>query len=144
MFYLWVVVILAISLSLTLILITRCIAKKILEEDKNNLFILRLAIGIGTIGGTCFKSANLTDADFSHGILKSTNFRFANATRTFWRQSKYLKFARVENTILVDIKVRELLITGDGKGKQYIGASLRGANLISCLLYTSPSPRDIR
>ena len=131
MFYLWVVVILAISLSLTLILITRCIAKKILEEDENNLFILQFAVVIGTIGGTNFRNANLTDADFSHGILKSTNFRFANATRTFWRQSKYLKFARVENTILVDIKVRELLITGDGKYKEYIGASLRGANLIS-------------
>jgi uncharacterized protein YjbI with pentapeptide repeats len=115
----------------TLILIAQHLAKKILSEDENNLFILRLAIGIGTIGGTCFKSANLTDADFSHAILKSTNFRFANATRTFWRQSKYLKFARVENTILVDIKVRELLITGDGKYKEYIGASLRGANLIS-------------
>ena len=115
----------------TLILIAQHLAKKILAEDENNLFILQFAVVIGAIGGTNFRNANLTDADFSHGILKSTNFRFANATRTFWRQSKYLKFARVENTILVDIKVRELLITGDGKYKEYIGASLRGANLIS-------------
>ena len=115
----------------TLILIAQHLAKKILAEDENNLFILQFAVVIGAIGGTNFRNANLTDADFSHAILKSTNFRFANATRTFWRQSKYLKFARVENTILVDIKVRELLITGDGKYKEYIGASLRGANLIS-------------
>jgi len=122
---------LAIALSLTLILITRKIAKKILAEDKNNLFILKFAVAIGAIGGTCFKDANLTDADFSHAILKSTNFRFANDTRTFWRQTKYLKFARVQNTILVDIKVRDLLITGWGKDQEYIGANLRGANLTS-------------
>ncbi|NEP80631.1 MAG: pentapeptide repeat-containing protein, partial [Okeania sp. SIO3B3] len=126
-----IVIALAIALSLTLILITRHIAKKILYEDKNNLFILKFAVAIATIGGTCFKDANLTDADFSHAILKSTNFRFANATRTFWRQTKYLKFARVEATILIDIKVRELLITGYGKDQEYIGANLRGANLIS-------------
>ncbi|MDY7005381.1 MAG: pentapeptide repeat-containing protein [Cyanobacteriota bacterium] len=126
-----IVIALAIALSLTLILITRQIAKKILYEDKNNLFILKFAVAIATLGGTCFKNANLTDADFSHAILKSTDFRFANTTRTFWRQSQYLKFARVEATILIDIKVRELLITGYGKDQQYIGANLRGANLMS-------------
>ncbi|NES07427.1 MAG: CHAT domain-containing protein, partial [Okeania sp. SIO2F4] len=107
------------------------LAKKILAEDKNNLFILKFAVAIGTIGGTCFRNANLTDVDFSHAILKSTNFRFANATRTFWRQTKYLKFARVECTILEDIKIRELLITGWGKDQEYIAANLRGANLVS-------------
>ncbi|NES07382.1 MAG: CHAT domain-containing protein, partial [Okeania sp. SIO2F4] len=126
-----IVTALAIALSLTLILITKQIAKKILHEDENNLFILKFAVAIGTLGGTCFKNANLTDADFSHAILKSTNFRFANATRTFWRQTKYLKFARVEATILEDIKVRDLLITGWGKEQEFIGANLRGANLIS-------------
>ena len=126
-----IVTALAIALSLTLILITKQIAKKILHEDENNLFILKFAVAIGTLGGTCFKNANLTDADFSHAILKSTNFRFANATRTFWRETKYLKFARVEATILEDIKVRDLLITGWGKEQEFIGANLRGANLIS-------------
>ncbi|GGA16339.1 pentapeptide repeat-containing protein [Okeania sp. KiyG1] len=105
--------------------------KKILAEDENNLFILKFAVAIGTLGGTCFKNANLTDADFSHAILKSTNFRFAKTTRTFWGQTKYLKFARVEKTILEDIKVRELLRTGYGKDQQYISANLRGANLMS-------------
>ncbi|WP_237396222.1 pentapeptide repeat-containing protein [Okeania sp. KiyG1] len=131
MSYLWMVIILTVSLSLTLILIGRRISKIILNEDENNLFILKFAIAIGTLGGTCFKNANLTDADFSHAILKSTNFRFANTTRTFWRQTKYLKFARVEATILEDIKVRELLRTGYGRDQQYISANLRGANLMS-------------
>ncbi|WP_371357482.1 pentapeptide repeat-containing protein, partial [Hydrocoleum sp. CS-953] len=127
----WIVIILAIPISITLILIAQYLAKKILAEDENNLSILKFAIAIGTLGGTCFKNANLTDADFSHGILKSTNFRFANATRTFWRQTKYLKFARVEVTILENIKVRDSLITGLGKEQEYIGANLRGSNLIS-------------
>jgi len=129
--YSWIIAIIYIAFPCTLILITQHLAKKILAEDEKNIFLLRLAVGIGTLGGTCFKDANLTDADFSHAILKSTNFRFANGTRTFWRQTKYLKFARVENTILVDIKVRDLLITGWGKDKEYKGANLRGANLVS-------------
>jgi len=126
-----IVTALAVSLSLTLILIAQHLAKKILAEDKNNLFILKFAVAIGAIKGTCFKNANLTDADFSHAILKSTNFRFANATRTFWRQTKYLKFARVEATILEDIKIRDLLVTGWGKDQEYKEANLRGANLMS-------------
>ena len=101
----WIVIILQIALCLILMLIAQHLAKKILAEDQNNIFLLRLAIAIGTLGGTCFKNANLTDTDFSHAILKSTNFRFATATRTFWRETKYLKFARVEKTILEDIKV---------------------------------------
>ncbi|GGA20081.1 pentapeptide repeat-containing protein [Okeania sp. KiyG1] len=127
----WIIIIVYIAFSSALILIAKHLAKKILAEDQNNIFLRRLAVAIGTLGGTCFKNANLTDADFSHAILKSTNFRFANTTRTFWRQTKYLKFARVEATILEDIKVRELLITGYGKDQQYISANLRGANLMS-------------
>ncbi|NEQ37213.1 MAG: CHAT domain-containing protein [Okeania sp. SIO3I5] len=129
--YVIMLIILAIAIYLTLILIAQHLAKKILAEDQNNLFILKFAVAIGAIKGTCFKNANLTDADFSHAVLKSTNFRFVNATRTFWRETKYLKFARVEATILEDIKVRELLITGWGKDQQYIEANLRGANLMS-------------
>ncbi|OZH56129.1 hypothetical protein AFK68_00170, partial [Hydrocoleum sp. CS-953] len=129
--YVVMLTILAIAISLTLILITKNLAKKILEEDENNLFILKFAVAIGTLGGTNFCNANLTDTDFSHAILKSTNFRFANTTRTFYRQTKYLKFARVEKTILEDIKVRELLITGWGKDQEFISTNLRGANLIS-------------
>ncbi|NEQ77750.1 MAG: CHAT domain-containing protein [Okeania sp. SIO2C9] len=125
------ITILAIAISLTLIFIAINLAKKILAEDENNLFILQFAVVIGAIRGTNFENANLTDADFSHATLKSTNFRFANTTRTFWRQTKYLKFARVEKTILEDIKVRELLISGWGKNQEYIEADLRGANLMS-------------
>ncbi|NEQ37214.1 MAG: CHAT domain-containing protein [Okeania sp. SIO3I5] len=134
MSYLWMGVVITAFICLILMLIAQHLAKKILAEDEKNIFFLRLAVGIGTLGGTCFKNANLTDADFSHAILKSTNFRFVNATRTFWRETKHLKFARVEATILEDIKVRELLITGWGKDQDYISANLRGANLISAEL----------
>jgi len=127
--YPWILAIIYISFSFTLILIAKHLAKKILAEDEKNLFIFKFAVAIATLGGTNFYNANLTDSDFSNAILKSTNFRFANATRTFWRQTKYLKFARVEKTILEDIKIRELLITGWGKDQDYIGANLRGANL---------------
>ena len=115
-------------ISILLISIASYLAQKILAEDKNNLTIRRLAIAIGAIGGTSFKNANLTNANFSNACLKSTDFRLANVTHVLWRQAEYLTFSRIETTILIDKKIRELLVTGNG----------------ICLLYTSPSPRDSR
>ncbi len=119
----------AIILSILLISIASYIAKKILAEDENNLTIRRLAVAIGAIGGTSFKNANLTDTNFSNACLKSTDFRLANVTHTLWRKAEYLTFARIGTTILIDPKIRELLVTGNGINQQYISVNLRGANL---------------
>ena len=50
-------------------------------------------------------------------------------THTLWHKAEYLTFARVGTTILIDPKIRELLVTGNGKNQQYISVNLRGANL---------------
>ncbi|NES03901.1 MAG: pentapeptide repeat-containing protein [Okeania sp. SIO2F4] len=121
--------VIAISISILLISIAVHLARKILAEDENNLTIRRLAVAIGAIGGTSFKNANLRETNFSNACLKSTDFRLANVTHTLWRQAEYLTFARVRTTILIDPKIRELLVTGNGRNKQYISVNLRGANL---------------
>ncbi|NES69059.1 MAG: pentapeptide repeat-containing protein, partial [Okeania sp. SIO2D1] len=116
-------------LCILLISIASYLAKKILAEDENNLTIRRLAVAIGAIGGTNFKNANLTETNFSNACLKSTDFRLANVTHTLWRKAEYLTFARIGTTILIDPKIRELLVTGNGINQQYISVNLRGANL---------------
>ena len=121
--------VIAMIISILLISIASYLAQKILAEDKNNLTIRRLAIAIGSIGETSFKNANLTNANFSNACLKSTDFRLANVTHVLWRQAEYLTFSRIETTILIDKKIRELLVTGNGINQQYISVNLRSANL---------------
>jgi len=119
----------AMIICILLISIASYLARKILAEDENNLTIRRLAVAIGAIGGTNFQNANLTNTNFSNACLKSTDFQLANVTHTLWRKAQYLTFSRIETTILIDPKIRELLVTGNGRNQQYISVNLRGANL---------------
>lgn len=50
-------------------------------------------------------------------------------THTRFYEAKKLDFARLDNTILTNSDVLNLLVTGNGREKSYIGANLKGANL---------------
>jgi uncharacterized protein YjbI with pentapeptide repeats len=105
------------------------IAWRALAGDEKHAFVRKIAIAFATTGGTSFRNADLTDANFTKATLKSTDFRTANLTRTCFRNTERLDRARVGNSILADTRVRELLITGNGYKKSYVGADLQGANL---------------
>ncbi|MGK7901866.1 MAG: pentapeptide repeat-containing protein [Hormoscilla sp.] len=127
-------VISAVAIAATIVYLSSKIARQVLAEDPQYNLIRQIGIFLGAIGGTSFRDANLTDANFSNATLKSSNFQIANTTRTFWWQARELNYARVDDTILIDPKVRDLLVSGDGEGKNYEGANLRGANLNSAHL----------
>jgi len=101
------------------------LAGRALAGDEKYAWIHTTAIAIAATGGTSFRNADLTDANFTDATLKSTDFRTANLTRTCFRYTKKLDRARVGNSILVDTRVRELLITGNGYKKSYVGANLQ-------------------
>jgi uncharacterized protein YjbI with pentapeptide repeats len=105
------------------------IAWRALAGDEKQALIRTIAITFAATGGTSFHNADLTDANFTEATLKSTDFRTANLTRTCFRNTEKLDRARVGNSILADTRVRELLITGNGYKKSYVGANLQGANL---------------
>ena len=105
------------------------IAWRALAGDEKHAFVRKIAIAFATTGGTSFRNADLTDANFTEATLKSTDFRTANLTGTCFRNTKKLDRARVGSSILADTRVRELLITGYGYNKSYVGANLQGANL---------------
>lgn len=89
---------------------------------------------IGSIGGTSFRGADLSHANFSSTILKNTNFNHTKQKQTIlnwvnWEGAKKLNYARVGNSILANYAVRELLVTRDGREKSYVGANLRATNL---------------
>jgi uncharacterized protein YjbI with pentapeptide repeats len=105
------------------------IAWRALAGDEKHAFVRKIAIAFAATGGTSFRNADLTDANFIEATLKSTDFRTANLTRTCFRNTEKLDRARVGNSILADTRIRELLITGNGYKKSYVGANLQGANL---------------
>jgi uncharacterized protein YjbI with pentapeptide repeats len=105
------------------------VAWRVLAGDDKQALIRTIALAIAATGGTSFRGADLTDATFIEATLKSTDFRTANLTRTCFRYTKKLDRARLGNSILADTRVRELLITGNGYKKFYVGANLQGANL---------------
>jgi uncharacterized protein YjbI with pentapeptide repeats len=105
------------------------VAWRALAGDEKHAFVRKIAIAFAAIGGTCFRNADLTDANFTEATLKSTDFRTANLTRTCFRNTEKLDRARVGKSILADTRVRELLVTGNGYKKSYFGADLQGTNL---------------
>lgn len=105
------------------------VAWRALAGDEKYALIRTVAIVFAATGGTSFRNADLTDANFTEATLKSTDFRTANLTRTCFRKTEKLDRARVGNSILADTRVRELLVTRNGYKKSYVDANLQGANL---------------
>ncbi len=90
------------------------------------------AIALAAIGGTSFRGANLTDANFTGAKLKSTDLREATLTRIRWYGSKMLDRVRPGDTYLKNTQIRQWLI---GKGidknidNNFDGQKLQGINL---------------
>jgi uncharacterized protein YjbI with pentapeptide repeats len=110
------------------------LAWRALAGDEKHDFIRIPAIAFAAIGGTSFWEADLTDANFTNTTLKSTDFRGATLTRTCWRNVREMDRAGVGDSILTQKAVRELLTTGKGYDKSYLGANLRGAHLVGAIL----------
>lgn len=107
-----------------------------LKREQRDAWIRSVAIAFAAIGGTSFRGATLTDADFSQASLKSTDFRRSVLLRTRWRDAEKLDRVRPGETYLNNSKIRELLLTGNGQGQSYdyllnlAGINLQGANLV--------------
>jgi hypothetical protein len=54
--------------------------------DEQHAWIQKVAVACAATGGTSFRHADLTNADFCFATLKSTDFRGANLTRTCWQK----------------------------------------------------------
>ncbi|WP_424096855.1 pentapeptide repeat-containing protein [Moorena producens] len=119
----------AIAVAVAVALLAVYLAWRALKGDPRDAWIRNIAIAFAATGGTSFFNANLTDADFTGAILKSTDLRKATLTRTCWQDTIKLDRARPGKTILADTAVTELLVSGNGYKKSYVDGNLRGANL---------------
>lgn len=111
-------------------------SQSILGNSKYAL-IANMAVGIVCHGGTKFYNADLTDANFTQASLKSVDFRQAILTNTCWFNAKQLNNARINDTYLQDRKVRQLVITKDGRETNFDGLNLKGLNLENANLQNS-------
>ncbi|MEO1432022.1 MAG: pentapeptide repeat-containing protein [Cyanobacteria bacterium J06633_8] len=125
------------------ILIAIYIAWKVKVGNEKFIWISQIAVAFASIGATNFRGANLTNADFSGAILKNTDFANSNLTRTNFHLAKKLDLAKLDNTILINSKIRDLLVSKKAK-KSYASCNLKGANLSAAdLSYTDLSAADI-
>ena len=118
----------------TVALLSLYVAWRSLKGDEKFALIRTIAITFGAIGGTSFCGADLTDADFTKAILKSTNFNHTKQKQTIlhqvcWSDTAKLDRARLGTSILANPAVCELLITRNGYKKSYKNADLYNANL---------------
>lgn len=105
------------------------VARQILAENEKFITLRQIAVTISATGGTSFREADLTDANFAGATLRCTDFQSAQINRTNWRDAKRLEYARLGNTILSNNQVRRLLISGSDDSRNLSGCNLRGANL---------------
>ncbi|MBD2438182.1 pentapeptide repeat-containing protein [Nostoc sp. FACHB-110] len=104
-------------------------ARKAMKGSQKYSLIRHLAIVFAAMGGTSFRSADLTDADFTAAMLKSTDFRNAILTNTIWHNAKMLDHILPGSTYLQNKQVRKLVVTGQGQEKNFDGQNLRGINV---------------
>ena len=103
------------------------------KGDSRDSWIRSFAIAFAAIGGTSFRQANLTDADFTGAKLKSTDLREATIIRTCWRNVQKLARVRPGKTYLRLPKLQPWLVavgTEKNFNSQVLrGVYLQGANL---------------
>ncbi len=123
-----------ITLSIALIvgvcgtLFTAYLAWLSLEESRGTI-TKSVAIAFLASKGTNFFGANLQEADFTGAQLKATDLRAKDLTRTRFYLVSGIDRARWEKTILAEVAIRNLLVTGQGENKAYIGYNFGGLNL---------------
>ena len=116
-------------ITLSLVGLSLYLGWRVVAGDRKYRLIYAVAIVISTMGGTRFRGANLTDADFTQATLPYTDFRKATLKRTSWFQASKLELSRVEGTYLEDSSLRHLVVSKDGHGNIYDYKNLQGLNL---------------
>jgi uncharacterized protein YjbI with pentapeptide repeats len=124
----------AVAVAVAVALFSSYIAWRAMKEDEKYSLIRNIAIVFAAIGGTNFRNATLTDANFIGATLKSTDLRNATLTRTDFSKTKLLNRVRVGKTYLQNTQLRQLLITGQGQDKNFDRQDLRGVNLQKAIL----------
>ncbi|WP_299412111.1 pentapeptide repeat-containing protein [Acaryochloris sp. IP29b_bin.148] len=102
--------------------------------DPKYVLIRSAAIAFAAWGGTSFRAADLTSANFNHACLKSADLRQATLNRTSWLHTCHLDRLRPGSSFLSNPQIRTLVQTGQGQGIDLTHLNLRGINLADAQL----------
>ncbi len=120
--------------AVAVVLLSAYIGWRALAGNEKDAWVCSVALALAATGGTSFRGADLSDADFSNATLKSTDFRNAILTRTCFRQTQLLERVRSGKTYLQNLQLSRLLITGQGQDKSFERLNLRGINFLGANL----------
>jgi uncharacterized protein YjbI with pentapeptide repeats len=123
-----------IAISSSILIINYYIGERVLNEAQDYLWLRQLSISFAVRGGTNFRKAQLKNTDFTGAILINTDLRNAKLIHTNFHSTKKLEFAKTDNTILTDLKVRELLVNRKGTNRDYKKCDFSKANLTEVFL----------
>ncbi|MGB3652514.1 MAG: pentapeptide repeat-containing protein [Rivularia sp. (in: cyanobacteria)] len=124
-----VAVAVAVAFAVAGTVVSTYIGWRAIKGDKKHAIIRNSAVAFSALGGTSFRNADLTDANFTFANLKNTDLRNAILTRTCFRKVKKLDFVRPGNTYLKSFQLLQVLVTGNGRNKNFDREDLRGINL---------------
>ncbi len=96
------------------------------RSRRDNSVIHGGAIALSSLGGTCFKHSNLTNANFSQANLNSSDFRQALLKHARFYQAENLDQVR---GLSVLPQVRSLVVSLDGRGQSFVETDLSGVDL---------------
>jgi uncharacterized protein YjbI with pentapeptide repeats len=124
----------SVEVAVAVLLLSFYVEWRVRKGDEKFALARSFGVAFGTLGGTSFCGADLTEANFTAATLKSSNFNALKQkptilTHVCWKDVKQLDRARVGDSLLSNAAVRDLLVTRNGYKKSYIRANLRGANL---------------
>lgn len=125
----FVALIISSIVALISIALSGYVAWRVVKGDKIYFLIPTITTWLASVGGTSFRNANLTDANFSGAILKSVDFRKANLKRVNWSKTSYLEQSRLEGTYLENSQVRQLVTLKSATEQNFDYLNLRGLNL---------------
>jgi uncharacterized protein YjbI with pentapeptide repeats len=101
---------------------------RILCGDERYVALRRMAVKFTSGQGTCFHGATLTHANFTGAMLKNTDFREAELTRTCWFQAQKLVFAQIQHSGLDSRKKRQVATTRRGANQNFDQQNLKAVN----------------
>jgi uncharacterized protein YjbI with pentapeptide repeats len=119
----------ALPIALASVLTGEVVGWLAVSGNQKYRLIVSLAKTLVAKGGTSFRGANLTDANFTQAILKNTDLRQAILNRTNWFQVQRLEQGRTEGTYLENPKIRQLVVSKLGQDENFDRYDLRKLDL---------------
>lgn len=113
----------------TIFILSIYVSWQVYSSNTKFSVLITIVNTLSSLGGTSFRRADLTDADFSNANLRGADFRLSGITRTCWFQARGFEQARTKGTYLENLQIRRLLVQKNAQDEDLSYCDLRRVNL---------------